>query len=122
MPPASERQLDRVFHALANPTRRRLLSLFSRRAMTVAELAAPFDMSLAAVSKHLQVLEEAGLLTRTARGRSKSCALNAGALRVADEWLAHYRIFWEGRLDGLAQYLLSAPPTRAARKKRPGKR
>lgn len=125
MRPTSERQLDRVFHALAHPARRRLLSLVARREMTVGELAAPFDISLAAVSKHIKVLEQAGLLQRTEHGRASGCRLDAAALQAADAWLEHYRGFWDGRLDALADYLAPArgrSKSKAQKVLRPGKR
>ncbi|MCI0570874.1 MAG: metalloregulator ArsR/SmtB family transcription factor [Myxococcaceae bacterium] len=108
--------LDRVFHALADPTRRALLGMVSQRERTVTELAQPFAISLAAVSKHLKVLEAAHLIQRRWEGRVARCRLNAEALRTADEWLGHYRHFWEVRLDSLEQLLKSEAPERRRKK------
>ena len=97
--------LDRTFAALADPTRRAILARLTGGQASVGELAAPFDMSLPAVSKHLKVLEGAGLIERRRDGRTHYCRVNAAPLRDADEWLARYRAFWEGSLDSLAQFL-----------------
>ncbi len=95
------RRLDVTFAALAHPTRRDLLRRLAAAEATVTELAAPYDISLAAVSKHLQVLEGAGLLRRRVEGRQHRLSLEAGPMREAAEWLAHYRGFWEDSLDAL---------------------
>lgn len=71
----------------------------------VTELAAPFDMSLPAVSKHVRVLEDSGLLVREVKGRVHRCSVNAGQLAEAEQWLAHYRNFWESKLDALASHV-----------------
>ncbi len=96
-------RLDRVFGALADPTRRAIMARLSRRSATVGEIAAPFPISLAAVSKHVQVLERAGLVRRDVRGRTHHCSLQPGALRPVAEWVEHYHRFWEARLDALEQ-------------------
>lgn len=96
--------LDRVFHALADPTRRALLAELAAGERTISELAAPFPMSLTAVSKHLRVLEGAHLVTRERRGREQHCRLVPDPLSGAWEWIEHYRGFWEARLDALGQY------------------
>lgn len=93
--------LDRIFAALADGTRRRLVHALAEGEKTVSELAAPFDMSLAAVSKHLQVLEAAGLVRRRKDGRSHYCTLNPENLTGALDWIAIYRNFWMQRLDTL---------------------
>lgn len=98
--------LDRVFRALADPTRRAMLRRLSSAARTVGELAEPFDMSFAAAAKHVKVLEEAGLLSRTIEGRTHHCRLEARALAEADRWIAYYQRFWTGRLDALETALL----------------
>jgi DNA-binding transcriptional ArsR family regulator len=95
--------LDRVFHALADPTRRALLTRLSRGDATVGELAEPFATSLPAISKHLKVLEQAGLLSRDVRGREHHCRLVPGPLRTAGEWIGYYRRFWNERLDALEE-------------------
>jgi len=98
-------RLDGVFHALADPTRRALLTRLTEGETTVSRLASPFPMSLTAVSKHLRVLEEAGLVTRTRHGRESVCRLEPGPLAEAWEWIAHYHHFWETRLDWLDRML-----------------
>jgi DNA-binding transcriptional ArsR family regulator len=98
--------LDRVFHALADPTRRAMLRRLSTAGRTVGELAEPFDMSFAAAAKHVKVLEDAGLLSRTVEGRTHHCRLEARALAEADRWIAYYQRFWTGRLDALESALL----------------
>ena len=97
--------LDRTFAALADPTRRAILARLAAGEATVTELASPFDISLPAISRHIRVLENAGLLARTRRGRLHHCRLSPGALQQAAEWLAFYRRFWDQRLDALADYL-----------------
>ena len=97
--------LDTTFSALSDPTRRAILSRLAQSPASVTEIAAPFDISLAAVSKHLRVLEEAGLLTRRVDGRVHTCHLNTAPLRDATVWLTTYRRFWEARLDSLAEFL-----------------
>lgn len=97
--------LDAVFHALSDPTRRRMLSNLTTRERTVSELASPFEMSLAAASKHVKVLEKAGLVRRTIRGREHLCRLRARPLAQATQWLRHYEKFWTERLDSLESLL-----------------
>ena len=101
----NEAALDRIFQALADPTRRAMLRRLAAGDHTVGELAEPFDMSFAAASKHVKVLERAGLLGRTIEGRSHRCTLRASALAEADRWLAEHRAFWNGRLDDLEKAL-----------------
>jgi len=98
--------LDRVFHALADPTRRAMLRRLAGSEHSVGELAEPFDMSFAAAAKHVKVLEGAGLLSRTVEGRTHRCRLEARALAEADRWIAYYQRFWAGRLDALETALL----------------
>jgi DNA-binding transcriptional ArsR family regulator len=98
--------LDRTFRALADPTRRTMLErLASAPDTSVAELARPFRMSKPAISKHLRVLEEAGLLARRRQGRVHHLRLVPAALESADDWLGRYRAFWEEKLDALERYL-----------------
>ena len=97
----SRTDLDAVFAALADPTRRALLAQLCRGDATVTELAEPHDMSLAAVSRHLQVLTDAGLTTRARQGKTIRCRLNAGPLKRASTWLTDYQVFWEQKLDAL---------------------
>jgi len=101
-----ETQLDRTFSALADPTRRALLARLEREdGLSVSELAKPFPVSLPAIMKHLDVLSDAGLVTRTKAGRTVSCRLNAEPMEEAMGWLAHYQRFWTERLDALEALL-----------------
>jgi len=98
-------RLDAVFAALSDPTRRRIVARLSKGPASVGEIAAPFAMSLPAVSKHLGVLERAGLLRRERDGRVHRCSLDARPLSAASEFITRYRAFWEDTLDQLARYL-----------------
>lgn len=100
-----EQRLDQVFHALSDRTRRQLIARLARGEASVTELAAPFDMSLPAVSKHIVVLEKAGLLRRRIEGRVHYCSLSPEVLEDASAWIAFYQQFWKGRLANLAQWL-----------------
>lgn len=100
----SER-LGRVFHALADPTRRHMLRSLAARERTIGELAGPFRMSLAAASKHVKALERAGLVRRTVQGRTHFCRLDPKPLAAAAEWLEFYERFWNERLDALEELL-----------------
>ncbi len=97
--------LDSIFSALSDPTRRGILELLARAECRVTELARPFAMSLPAISKHLRVLEKAGLVRRERDGRVHRMSLDAEPMREASEWIAHYQKFWEGQFDALAQFL-----------------
>jgi DNA-binding transcriptional ArsR family regulator len=101
--------LDRVFRALGDGTRRALLHRLAEGELTVTELAAPFRISLAAVSKHLQTLERAGLVRRRVDGRTHRCRLNPKALAEADEWLKAYEARWTERLRALEAHLRANP-------------
>ena len=103
--------LSAVFSALADPTRRAILARLALGESTVSELAAPFDMSLPAVSKHLKVLEGAGLLARARQGRVHRCQIDGRTMREAADWIEHYRAFWDGQLDALTAYLDKKNPT-----------
>lgn len=98
-------RLDAVFHALADPTRRTMLRHLAGGERKVTELAAPFDISLAAASKHIQVLERAGLVRRRIEGRTHICQLDAGPMHAGMEWMRHYEKFWNQRLDVLEALL-----------------
>jgi len=98
-------QLDGVFAALSDPTRRDMIARLSVRPHTVTELAEPHRMSLPAVAKHIRVLEQAGLLQSVKIGRARQCRLSPEPLAAAAEWIAHHHEFWEHRLDALDQYL-----------------
>jgi len=98
-------RLDLVFAALADPTRRAILARLSEGEARVGELAEPFAISRPAISKHLDVLERAGLVHRIPDGRTNRCVLDGVPLREAGAWVEQYGEFWEGRLDSLARYL-----------------
>src|SRR5437868_1134904 len=98
-------EMNSVFHALGDATRRQMLRDLSDGERTVSELAQPFAMSLAAASKHIKVLEGAGLIRREVRGRTHVCRLDPGPLASAHEWLGFYERFWNRRLDLLEQLL-----------------
>ncbi len=98
-------QLDTVFHALGDATRRRMLRDLTGGERTVSQLAQPFAMSLAAASKHIKALENAGLIRREVRGRTHLCRLDPGPLAGAQQWLRFYEGFWTERLDGLERLL-----------------
>jgi DNA-binding transcriptional ArsR family regulator len=100
-----KQQLDSVFHALGDATRRRMLRELAGGERTVTQLAKPFAISLAAASKHIKALENAGLIRREVRGRTHHCHLEPGPLASALEWLSFYERFWTGRLDALEQIL-----------------
>jgi DNA-binding transcriptional ArsR family regulator len=103
--------LDAVFHALANDARRAMLRRLATRELTVTELAEPLAMSLVAVSKHLRVLERAGLVHRTVTGRRHVCRLEPASLAVAWAWLSFYEQFWDQRLDALDALFRDADAT-----------
>src|SRR5262245_48090270 len=100
-----EDHLDEVFHALANRTRRALLRTLAAGPARVTELAVPHGMSVNAISKHLFVLERAGLIRRTRSGNIQSCVLEAGPMASADEWIRGYRRFWTGKIDRLTAFV-----------------
>jgi len=98
-------QLDQLFYALSDATRRQILALIRKKAHTVTELAQPFRMSLAAISKHIKILEKSKLLVRTRNGRVHSCSLDPSALKSAEDCIKFYTQFWNHRLDLLAEQL-----------------
>ena len=100
-----ELDLDRVFRALADPGRRRMLERLSQGPASVSELGKPLSMSLAAVLQHVQILETSGLVQSRKRGRTRTCSLNAATLRSAERWISERRTFVERRLDRLGEYL-----------------
>src|SRR5713226_3335998 len=114
------KHLDAVFHALADPTRRAILGQLAERELTIGELATPFSMSFAGASKHVRVLENAGLVTRTIQGRTHLCRLQAARLAEADAWLKRYERFWNEKLDAL-ESLLRAEDEAKAKKSKPVK-
>jgi DNA-binding transcriptional ArsR family regulator len=98
-------QIDTVFHALGDATRRKMLRELSKGERTVGQLAEPFAISLAAASKHIKALEHAGLIRREVRGRTHLCRLEPGPLATAHQWLGFYERFWTNRLDLLERLL-----------------
>lgn len=101
----SARQLNPVFSALADPTRRAILTRLKLGEATVTQVAQPFETSLPAISKHIRVLEEAGLLARRKDGRTYHLRLVARPMKIAAQWLEQYQWFWESQLDSLEQFL-----------------
>lgn len=97
--------LDAVFHALSDPTRRTMIQRLAKKDQRVSDLAKPFDMSLAAASKHIRVLERAKLIQRTIQGRTHICRLNPWTLSKIQEWLRYYERFWTEKLDALETLL-----------------
>jgi DNA-binding transcriptional ArsR family regulator len=114
-------QLNSVFQALGDATRRRMLRELSSGERTVGELAEPFAITLAGASKHIKVLENAGLIRREVRGRTHVCRLEPGPLASADQWLRDYERFWTGRLDALDQ-LLRDDDARKAQSRKEGEK
>ncbi len=102
---SSQRQLDRTFGALADPTRRAILARLTSGEASVKELSKPFKISLPAISKHLKVLQRAGLIARGRQAQWRPCRLEAKRLKDVAEWVEHYRTFWEQSLDRLDNYL-----------------
>ena len=101
----NQQALDSTFAALSDATRRGILARLATGEASVTELAQPYDMSLPAVSKHLRVLESAGLVARSKDGRVHRCRLEAAPLKSAADWIEHYRRFWEAQLDSLQRFL-----------------
>ena len=114
--------LSATFAALADPTRRAILARLASGETSVTELAAPFEMSLAAVSKHLHVLEGAGLVARSRRAQWRPCRLDAAPLKTVSDWVAHYRRFWEQSFDRLDVYLQDLQKREKEKKHVPRKR
>jgi DNA-binding transcriptional ArsR family regulator len=108
-------QLNSTFAALADPTRRAILARLALGETSVTELAKPFEMSMPAVSKHLKVLERAGLIARGREAQSRPCRLEPGPLKEAASWIEEYRRFWEASLDRLENYLRKMKPAKAKR-------
>lgn len=104
MQPANS-NLDQVFFALSDGTRRAILSRLTEGSTTIGELARPFDMSPPAISKHMKILEKAGLIERRISGRKHHCTLSTTALKTAEDWISFHREFWESRLDALDDLL-----------------
>ena len=121
--PADSAHLDRVFAALSDPVRRAILNRLDGAELLVSELAAPFDISLQAVSKHIQVLVRAGLVTQERTGRISRCRLDAGPILEAAVWIARYSKYWQTQFDTLAAWIDrldragKSKPKRARRKR-----
>jgi DNA-binding transcriptional ArsR family regulator len=114
--------VDRVFHALAAPMRRALVERLSAGPMSVSDLAQPFDVTLAAIVQHLQVLEESGIVRSEKVGRVRTCRLEPEGLKVAERWIAQRRSLWERRLDRLGDLLVedeTPKPTSPKKRKKP---
>jgi DNA-binding transcriptional ArsR family regulator len=111
----SPERLNLTFNALAHPTRRAILSRLASGEATVGDLARPFDMTLPAISKHLRVLEKAGLISQGRDAQWRPCRLEAAPLEEASKWIEHYRAYWEQSFDQLDEYLRK---TQAKEKKR----
>lgn len=111
-------RLSATFAALADPTRRAILARLANGETTVTELAQPFDMSLPAVTKHLKVLENAGLIRRGREAQTRPCRLEPAPLKAATDWLEEYRRLWEEKLDGLERYLRQLQAKPGARRRR----
>ena len=103
--------LDRVFHALADPTRRRMVERLTEGPASVSQLAEPLSMSLPAVVQHLAVLEASGLVSSSKLGRVRTCQVDPAALSLAEQWINQRRIGWERRLDRLGEYLDQTDPS-----------
>ena len=97
--------LDLIFHALSDPTRRAMLSCLTRCERPITQVAEPFKISLPAISKHVKVLERARLVKRRKQGSSSYLSLNAESMQTANQWMEHYRKFWEQRFDALEAFL-----------------
>jgi DNA-binding transcriptional ArsR family regulator len=102
-------QLDLMFQALADPTRRAMVDRLSRGPLSVSELAQPLSMSLPAVVQHLQVLEASGLISTQKLGRVRTCTIDTGALSLAEQWINERRLLWDRRLDRLGEFLAESP-------------
>jgi DNA-binding transcriptional ArsR family regulator len=107
-----EDRLDSILHALSDRTRRKLLKRLASSPALVGELAAPFEMTRVAVSKHLRVLEDANLISRSIDGRMHTCTLTAAPLKEVEQWLTGYRSFWSNKLEALARYAEQRGPDR----------
>ena len=113
--------LSQTFSALADPTRRAILARLAGGAATVGDIARPFDMSLPAVSRHLWVLTDAGLIERTTEAQWRRCELRAAGMREAADWIEEYRRFWEAQFDKLEAFLKRTAPTEPKKPAKGGK-
>jgi DNA-binding transcriptional ArsR family regulator len=113
----SKANLDATFAALADPTRRAILARLALGETSVTELASPFEMSMPAISKHLKVLEKAGLIERGREAQTRPARLNPAALKIAADWIEEYRRFWEQSFDRLNAYLLRVQSEKPKKRK-----
>jgi DNA-binding transcriptional ArsR family regulator len=118
----SQDRLDATFSALADPTRRAILARLASGETSVSELAEPFEMSMPAISKHLKVLQRAGLIERGREAQWRPCRLSAGPLKDASDWLDRYRRFWEESFDRLEGYLRELQKRKAQKKEHENRR
>jgi DNA-binding transcriptional ArsR family regulator len=114
--------LSATFSALADPTRRAILSRLTSGQASVTELAEPFEMSMPAITKHLKVLEKAGLIERGKEAQWRPCRLRAEPLREIEDWVEHYRVFWEESLDRLDAYLKTVTASKNSKGKKHGRK
>jgi DNA-binding transcriptional ArsR family regulator len=116
--------LSQTFAALSDPTRRAMLTRLSRGMASVSDLGRPFlkEMSLPAITKHVKVLEKAGLITKTREAQSRQCTLNGDALRDVADWVDQYRVFWEESFDRLDAYLKTVTSTQDKKRKSHGRK
>jgi DNA-binding transcriptional ArsR family regulator len=119
---ASQDRLDATFSALADPTRRAILARLASGETSVSELAKPFEISMPAISKHLKVLQRAGLIERGRQAQWRPCRLAAGPLKDASDWLEHYRRFWEEAFDRLEDYLRELKQDAQRKEKKNGRK
>lgn len=105
MTTSTEDQLDRIFQALSDPTRRSIMRRVARRELSISDVAKPYDLTFAAISKHVNVLQQAQLIDRRRKGSFQMISLNPEALKSADQWLRYYQQFWSTRLDALKTLL-----------------
>ena len=118
----NQKHLDDVFHALSDPTRRAMLRSLAKEPHNVGDLAKPFEISLAAASKHIKVLERAGLVKRSVQGRNHICRLDARPMHAGIEWLRHYEQFWQQRIDVLEALLEAEDAAKEKPRKSPRKK
>ena len=118
----SQDRLDATFSALADPTRRAILARLASGETSVSELAEPFEMTMPAISKHLKVLQRAGLIERGREAQWRPCRLAAGPLKDASDWLEHYRRFWEEAFDRLEDYLRELKQDAQRKEKKNGRK
>ncbi len=114
-----DHSLDRVFHALSDPTRRRMVERLAKAPASVSDLAEPLDMTLAAVVQHVQALEDSGIVKTAKLGRVRTCELDTQVLALAEQWLSARRLQWESHFDRLGELLAEAPAAPKPRRRHP---